>query len=110
MNDAVRKRELKQFKALIWLGAAIYPIWLVYGIISGNYDAPIIVGFITVWAAWYIKYVKLKIEKSIKNDANDIDWYNLPVQRYINYPVLVLSLIAVMFLCVSLLIVLNAFK
>lgn len=65
-----------------------------YGIWFGNYDGPIIVGFISEWAACYIVYVRLIIEHSIENEANEIVCYTLPLQRYINYPVLVLSLIA----------------
>ena len=107
MNDVIRKRELQQFKALLWFGATIYPVWLVYGIWSGNYDGPIAVGFIAVWAVWYIKHVKNKVENSVDNEGTEIDWYSLPIQRYIDYSVLVISLVIVMLLCVSLLVVIN---
>lgn len=110
MKNAERKRELKQFKALLWLGAIVYPAWLVYGMWSGKYDGPIIVGFISIWAVWYIKYIISKVEKSVKNEVTEINWYTLPIQQYIELSVLVLSLLAAMLLCLSLLVAVNVFK
>jgi hypothetical protein len=77
----------------------------VYRSLSGNYDGSIVVGFISVWTIWYIRYEKLK--KIIKNDIKDIDWYTLPVQRNKNYSLLFVSLVAVMLLCKPLLTLLN---
>ena len=107
MNDAVRKRELKQFRVLLWLVAVLYPVWFVYGVWSGNYNGPIIVGAILAWAVWYIKRVITKIEKAIGSKVTETDWYALPIQQYVDYSVLILSLATVMLLCVSLLVTLN---
>jgi hypothetical protein len=105
MNKSVRERELRQFKVLIWLGAVIYSVWLFYGIWAGNYEGPTVVGFVLVWVIWYIRYIKSKAEKDIENNKTRVDWYSLPVEKYLNFSVLAISLVIMMLLCVSLLLV-----
>lgn len=108
MNKSVRERELKQFKAMLWAGGILYPFWLIYGLWSGNHDAPIIVGFVAAWAIWYIKLVKSKAEGA--DTKQPPDWYSFSIDKHINIPILVGSLGAVVLVCLSILVAIRVFN
>ena len=92
-----REREVKQFKFLILAGLCIYPFWLAYGLWSESYNAPISTGVMCIWAYWFINYTKNSAQNGNEKKDSKIDWYTFSIEKHINYPVLVLSLLVAMF-------------
>ena len=84
-----RKRELKQFKYLMYTTLFIYPFWLAYGLWSEAYAAPISIGIMFIWGKWYISH----IQKSVQGSTDTkVDWFSYSLEKYINFYLLVTSL------------------
>lgn len=87
------KKQYQQFKILIYTLITIYPFWLLYGLWKEAYIAPVILGTLFIWGAWYVNYTKKKAEEKIKLKINRFNIETLDIKDHINFPLLVISLI-----------------
>jgi len=60
---------------------------------------------IFIWGSWYINFIKNKAQN--KNNGPKLDWYTFSIDKYINFPILIFSLIGALLVSTGILLLIH---